>query len=176
MTFFGELQEMMKNCVANSLDVAQHTPNGFFPLGCWSYLGLGCEKKWYGTHVNKPHGECNRAAEIMVVNFTESGHLVFQATSPVGRGELKSKGGGKENHSLQRKWRNGWIDSSHGYFCQSAPYLRSSRRFVQRIRSILCRKYDLRLFGHTARECRRWRHIHLRAQHHRHKETCCKIV
>ena len=31
----------------------------------------------------------------------------------------------------QRKWRKRWIDSSHNHFCQSAQYLRRSRRFVQ---------------------------------------------
>ena len=31
----------------------------------------------------------------------------------------------KEIYSLQRKWRNRWIDSPHCYFCQSAQYLRS---------------------------------------------------
>ena len=60
-----------------------------FPLGCWSFLGPGCEKKWYGTHVHKPSGEWNRVAEIMTVNFAESGY-----PSPLEGGELKSKGGG----------------------------------------------------------------------------------
>ena len=68
-----------------------------FPFGCWSYLGHGCEKKWYGTHVNKANGEWNRVAEIMMINPAESGHPVFQATSLLGRGEFKSKGGGKKS-------------------------------------------------------------------------------
>ena len=39
-----------------------------------------------------------------MTNFAESGHPIFQVTSPLGRGELKSKGGGKKTiHSLQRK-------------------------------------------------------------------------
>ena len=38
-------------------------------------------------------------------------------------------------HSLQRKARNCRIDSSNCHFCQSAQYQRSSRGFVQRIRS-----------------------------------------
>ena len=111
----------MKN-VKRFLWTLQHMPRGFrtddghmWDLVVW---------KWYGTHVNKPNGEWNKVAEIMMINFAESGHAIFQATSPLGRGELKSKGGGKENHSLQRKWRNRWIDSSHGYFSQSAQYLR----------------------------------------------------
>ena len=65
-----------------------------FPNRCWSYLG--CEKKWHGTHVSKPNGEWNRVAEIMMLNFAESGHPVFRATSASGRGDLKSEGGGKK--------------------------------------------------------------------------------
>ena len=34
-------------------------------------------------------------AELMMIKFGESGHPVFQATSPFFRGMLKSKGGGK---------------------------------------------------------------------------------
>ena len=83
-----------ENCVANSVNVATYAKR--FPFGCWSYLGLGCEKTWYGTHVNKPNGEWNRVGEIMMINFAESGHRIFQATSLLGRGELKSKGGGKK--------------------------------------------------------------------------------
>ena len=79
--------------VANSLNVATYAKR--FPFGCWSYLGLGCEKKWYGTH-SKPNGEWNGVAEIMMINFAESGHPTFQATCPLERGELKNKGGGKK--------------------------------------------------------------------------------
>ena len=34
-------------------------------------------------------------AEKMMVTLAESGHPVFRATSPLSRGQLKSKGGGK---------------------------------------------------------------------------------
>ena len=40
-------------------------------------------------------GEWDRVAELMITKFRESGHPVFQATSPLSRGTLKSKGGGK---------------------------------------------------------------------------------
>ena len=93
MTLYGELQENEDNCMANSLNVA--TCARRFSLGCWSYVGPGCEKKWYGTHVNKPNGEWNRVAENMMINFAETGHPIFQATSPL-EGELKIKGGGKK--------------------------------------------------------------------------------
>ena len=61
----------------------------------WSLLGLGSEKKWYSTHESKPRGEWDRVTELMMIKFGESGHPVFRATSPLSRGTLKSKGGGK---------------------------------------------------------------------------------
>ena len=66
-----------------------------FPPGRWSFLGPGSEKKWYSTHGSRPQGEWDRVAELMVIKFGESGHPIFRATSPLSRGTLKSKGGGK---------------------------------------------------------------------------------
>ena len=51
--------------------------------------------KWYSTHEYKPQGEWDRMVEKMMMEFSESGHPVFRATSPLSRGTLKSKGGGK---------------------------------------------------------------------------------
>ena len=59
---------------ANSKNVATYAKR--FPLGCWSYLGPGCEKKW----------------------FAESGHPVFWATSPLRR-RIEKERWWKENHS-----------------------------------------------------------------------------
>ena len=66
-----------------------------FPPGRWSFLGPGSEKKWYSIYIDRPHGEWNRVAQLMMIKFGESGHPVFRATSPSSRGTLKSKGGGK---------------------------------------------------------------------------------
>ena len=66
-----------------------------FSPGKWSLLGLGSEIKWYSTHEYKPQGEWDRVAEQMMMEFSESGHPVFRATSPLSRGVLISKGGGK---------------------------------------------------------------------------------
>ena len=63
--------------------------------GRWSFLGPGSEKKWYSTYNERPRGEWNRVAELMMTKFRESGYPVFRATSPLSRGTLKSKGGGK---------------------------------------------------------------------------------
>ena len=66
-----------------------------FPAGHWAFLGFGSETKWYSTYIDRPRGEWDRVAESMMVRFGESGHPVFRATSPLSRGTLKSKGGGK---------------------------------------------------------------------------------
>ena len=66
-----------------------------FPAGRWSFLGPGSETKWYSTYNERPQGEWDRVAELMMIKLRESGHPVFQATSPLSRGTLKSKGGGK---------------------------------------------------------------------------------
>ena len=66
-----------------------------FSPGKWSFLGPGSENKWYSTHEYKPQGEWDRVAELMMMEFSESGHPVFRASSPLSRGVLKSKGGGK---------------------------------------------------------------------------------
>ena len=55
------------------------------------------DQKRSGTLLTtKDHEENgNRVAELMIIKFGESGHPVFRATSPLSRGRLKSKGGGK---------------------------------------------------------------------------------
>ena len=66
-----------------------------FPAGSWSFLGPGSETKWYSTNQERPEGKWDRVAELMMINFGQSGHPVFRATSPLSRGTLKSKGGGQ---------------------------------------------------------------------------------
>ena len=66
-----------------------------FSPGRWSFLGPGSEKKWYSISDSRPQGEWDRVDELMMIKFGESGHPAFCATSPLSRGTLKSKGGGK---------------------------------------------------------------------------------
>ena len=66
-----------------------------FSPGRRSFLGPGSEKKWYSIYDSRPQGEWDRVAELMMIKFSESGHPVFRATSPLSRGTLKTKGGGK---------------------------------------------------------------------------------
>ena len=43
--------------------------------------GAWIGKRWYGTHVSKPDGQRDKTAEDMMLNFAESGHPIFRATS-----------------------------------------------------------------------------------------------
>ena len=91
MTSYGELNE--QECIANATLVSLFAKR--FPAGRWSFLGPGSEKKWYSTYINKPQVERDRVAELMMIKVREGGHPVFRATSPLSRGTLKGKGGGK---------------------------------------------------------------------------------
>ena len=66
-----------------------------FPAGRWSVYGPGSEKKWSSIYNQKPQGDLDRVAELMMIKFRESGHPVCRATSPLSRAMLKSTGGGK---------------------------------------------------------------------------------
>ena len=82
-----------ETCIANCVKITEYARR--FPQGRWSFLGLGSEKEWYGTHTHKPDGEWDETAEGMMLNLAESGHPVFRAISALERGELRSKGKGK---------------------------------------------------------------------------------
>ena len=59
-----------------------------------SFNGPGSEKKWYSSE-NSPQGAWDDIAEQMLLEFAESGHPTFRATTPLSTGILKSKGRGK---------------------------------------------------------------------------------
>ena len=84
-----------EKCIMNAGTVANCARR--FPLGRWSCLGPGPEKKWYGTCSDKPDGTWDKIAERMLLNFAESGHPVFRATSALETGESGSKGKGKKS-------------------------------------------------------------------------------
>ena len=82
-----------KKCESSAQPVSHNAKR--FSARQWSILGLGSEKKWYSTNEDSPQGEWDRIAEQMMLTFAESKHPVFRSTSPLSRGVLKSKGGGK---------------------------------------------------------------------------------
>ena len=66
-----------------------------FGIGQWQLLGPGSEKKWNFISEDSAQSELDRIVEKMMLEFGESKHPVFRATSPLSRGVLKNKGGGK---------------------------------------------------------------------------------
>ena len=65
-----------------------------FGVGQWSFTGPGSKKKWYSAK-KKSTRSWDHIADEMLLEFTESGHPTFRATTPLSRGQLKSKGHGK---------------------------------------------------------------------------------
>ena len=76
-TLYDEKEET-ENCILNSVTVANYARR--FLLGRWSFLGPGSEKKWFGM-CDKPEGDGDKTAELMMLNFVKSGHRMFRATS-----------------------------------------------------------------------------------------------
>ena len=95
MSLFNDISWRSKNRHAKSAPKLVSIYAKIFSLGRWSFVGPGSEKNLCSTHESKPQGEWDRVAELMMLKFGESGHPVFRSTSPLSRGALKSKGGGK---------------------------------------------------------------------------------
>ena len=87
----GDKDECLKN--ANFVK----TFAGRFGIGQWSFTGRSSDKKWYSSE-NSPQGAWDNIADEMLLEFAESGHPIFRATTPLSKGQLKSKGRGK--HSI----------------------------------------------------------------------------
>ena len=96
MSMFNDISCDRKNnkdeCLANAGVVKVFARK--FGIGQWSFIGPGSEKKWYSSK-NSPQGAWDNIAEQMLLEFAESGHPTFRATTPLLRGQLKSKGHGK---------------------------------------------------------------------------------
>ena len=74
----GNKDECLKN--AESVKVLARR----FGIGQWSFIGPGSEKKWYSSE-NSPQGAWDNIAEQMLLEFAESGHPTFRATTPLSR-------------------------------------------------------------------------------------------
>ena len=81
-----------KECLAHAKVVSLYARK--FGTGQWSFIGPGSEKKWYSMKEDSPQGIWDRIAEKMLVEFAER-CPIFRATTPLSRGQLRSKGHGK---------------------------------------------------------------------------------
>ena len=77
-------------CLANAGVVKELAKK--FGIGQWSFIGPGSEKKRYSGEENSPQGAWDNIAEKMLLEFAESGHPIFCATTPLSRGQLRSEG------------------------------------------------------------------------------------
>ena len=82
-----------EECLASARLVSLYSRK--FGKGQWSFIGPGSEKRWYSMKEDSPRGIWDNLAEKMLIEFAESGCPIFRATSPLSRGQLKSKGHGK---------------------------------------------------------------------------------
>ena len=101
-----------------------------FGAGQWSFLGPCSEKKWSSISEDSPQGEWDKMAEKMMVTLAESGHKVFQATSPFVQRSAQKQRRLKIVDPLLCQTRTRLQLFSHNYFCKSAQSLRCSLRFV----------------------------------------------
>ena len=96
MSMFNDISRDRKGnkdeCLANAGVVKVFARK--FGVGQWSFIGPSSEKKWYSAE-NSPQGAWDNTAGEMLLEFAESGHPTFRATTPLSRGQLKSKGRGK---------------------------------------------------------------------------------
>ena len=81
-----------EECLANARVIKIFAKK--FGIGQWSFIGPGSEKKWYSAE-NSPQGAWDHIADELLLEFAESGHPIFRATTPLSRGILTSKGHGK---------------------------------------------------------------------------------
>ena len=99
MTFCGDPKTMNGNAMPTptsfrNLQKDSHQNNGHFS-------DLDQKKSGCSTYTDRPQGEWDRVAELMMINFGESGHPVFRATSPFSREMLISKGGGTDGDTIE---------------------------------------------------------------------------
>ena len=82
-----------RECLANAKVVSIYAKK--FGIGQWSFIGPSSEKKWYCMEEDSPQGICDHIVEKMLLEFAESTCPIFRATTPLSRGQLRSKGHGK---------------------------------------------------------------------------------
>ena len=97
MSMFNDIscgtKDNEKECLANARLVSLYARR--LGKGQWSFIGPGSEKKWYSMEEDNPQGIWDHIAEKMLLEFAESTCPIFRATTPLSRGQLRSKGHGK---------------------------------------------------------------------------------
>ena len=101
-----------------------------FSPGRWSFLGLGSEKKWCSTHEYKPQVEWEQNRWTNDDGILRKRTPSFPCFNQVHCHEERSKANVVENY----RYTFATETFSHNYFCEPAQYVRSSLKFVWRIK------------------------------------------
>ena len=139
MSMFNDIscgsRDNEKECESNARLVSLFAKR--YGIGQWSFLGPGSEKKWHSISADSPQGEWDTMAEkMMLVELAESGCPIFRATSPLSRGQPKSKGHEKLSIHYCADLETIKTVFHTIIFCKSAQSLRSSRTNMRRIRNL----------------------------------------
>ena len=124
-------------CLANAKLVSLYARR--FGKGQWSFIGPGSEKKWYCISEDSPQGIWDNMAERMLLQLAESGCPNFRATTPLSRGQLKSKGLGK-----------------------LAIHYAADQETIQTIFRMIVSAHQLSLYGAVAEICEEYESLHER--------------
>ena len=93
MSMFNDIDWTRKGndgtCISNSEKVKEYAKR--FSQGHWTFLGLGDEKKWYGTLPYTPEGKWDTTATQRVKRFQDTSHPVLESISALNRGICKKK-------------------------------------------------------------------------------------
>ena len=111
----------IENCISNAEKVRNFSKR-FLP-GHWTFMGLGFEKKWYGSSYD---GQWARTANKMAQQFKETGHQRTESRNF----ETKER---QKYHSLQRILHEHRTIISNNLFCESSQYLRGCYQLVLQI-------------------------------------------
>ena len=111
-----------------------------FGTGQWSFIGPRSEKKWYSMKEDSPQGIWDNIAEKMLLEFAESGLPIFRATTPLSRGQLRSKGHGK-----------------------LSIHFAATQETIEAIFRIIVSANQLSLYGAVAEMCEEYESIHDRS-------------
>ena len=97
MSMFNDIscgtKDNKQECLAHARVVSLYARR--FGVGHRSFIGPGSEKKWSSMEENSSQGIWDLIAEKMLLEFAECTCPIFCATTPLSRGQLRSKGHGK---------------------------------------------------------------------------------
>ena len=127
-----------RECLANAEVVSIYAKK--FGFGQWSLIVPGSEKKWYSVEEDSPQGIWDHIAEKMLLEFAESTCPIFRATTPLSRGQLRSKGHGKLSI----------------HYC-------ADQATIQTLCRIIVSANQLSLYGAVANMCQEYESLHDRS-------------